>query len=117
MADSKLLLGRKLGSIDCALAASAQLSLDIIFAGVELKSDTVGSCNVLARLIGGLLKLGPMARTRTVLLPTPLMMNPPMRTLSPVPTSARVEMLPKSVATASTAPTSQPLPLGRWNPR
>src|SRR5438309_11948855 len=97
MADSKLLLGRILGSIDCALGASAQLSLEAIFAGVELNSDTIGSWSVLVRLIGGSLKCGPIARTRTVLLPTPLIMKPPMRTLSPVPTSARVEMLPRNV--------------------
>src|SRR5438309_10443849 len=117
MADSKLLPGRKPGSIDCALEASAQLSLEIILAPVESKSDTVGSCRVLARLNGGLLKLGPMARTRTVLLPMPLMMKPPIMTLSPSPTWPRVEILLKRVATDSTAPTSQLTPHGTWKPR
>src|SRR6202163_1688395 len=41
---------------------------------------------------------GPLARTMTLLGWVPVMINPPMRALSPVSTRRRVEMLPSTVA-------------------
>src|SRR6267143_3339759 len=109
MADSRLLVGRRLRGIAEALAASAQLSLNAIFVGVESNNDKVGSCNTLVRLDGGLLKLGPIARTNTDLVPLPVITKPPIMTLSPVPTEPRVERFVRVtgiVAPNSNAPMS-----------
>src|SRR5437588_12810313 len=109
MADSRLLVGRRLTGIAEALAASAQLSFNAILIWVESNRDKVGFCNTLVRLNGGLLKLGPIARTNTDLVPLPVIIKPPIITLSPVPTKPRVEMFARVtgiVAPNSNAPMS-----------
>src|SRR6267378_3442692 len=109
MADSRLFVGRRLRGIDEAFAASAQLSLSAILVWVKSNKDKVGSASTLVRLKGGLLKLGPMARTSTDLVPLPVTIKPPIITLSPVPTWPRVEILARVtgiIAPNSNAPMS-----------
>src|SRR5436190_24106569 len=76
-----------------------QLSLQPIKAPLPSCSSNVGSASAPGTLYGGAPSSGPMARIITLFGVVPCTMNPPIITLSPVCTKARVEMLP-SRATA-----------------
>src|SRR5206468_1447384 len=69
-----------------------QLSLEPIKAPVPSCSSNVGSANGFGTPYWP--SSGPMARMITLFVPVPWTMNPPIITLSPVCTKARVEMLP-----------------------
>src|SRR5213593_2967254 len=69
-----------------------QSSLEAIKAPVPSCSSSVGSCNGSGTPYWP--SSGPMARMITLFVPVPCTMNPPIITLSPVCTKARVEMLP-----------------------
>src|SRR5437588_12996161 len=77
--------------ITCLLGAFIQLSLDASNPPLESYSSKIGSCNALE--IPEFERLGPIARKMTFFGPLPVMINPPIMTLSPVWTKARVEIL------------------------
>ena len=92
MAGSRALGGaRPLSMIACLLAAVVQLSLDAITAPLPSCSSSVGSANT--PLTPKWPRAGPSARRSTCLLSLPVMTKPPIRTLSPVSTFRRAEML------------------------
>ena len=95
MADSKSFVGGMvLSIISCWLGASIQLSLLAINAPVPSCNSRVGSASTPARG-----SEGPIARTITFFGCVPVMIKPPIKTLSPVSTRRRVEILAKVVAT------------------
>src|SRR6266699_864455 len=71
-----------------------QLSLEAIKAPLPSCSSNVGSANAPGTLYGGAPSSGPMARIITLFGVVPCTIKPPIITLSPVWTRARVEMLP-----------------------
>jgi hypothetical protein len=87
-----------------AISASSGASLQLSFSAIEVwpwNSSSVGSCN--APGTPEFVSVGPIARTITFLGAFPVMMNPPMATLSPVSTRARLEMLTSEAAGSSAA--------------
>src|SRR4051812_40596235 len=94
MADSKSLLGGIVESmIACLFGLSTQLSLDSSSV-LPLYSSRVGFASVPAKNCDN---DGPIARMITFFGCVPVTMKPPMRTLSPVSTRNRVEILPSTV--------------------
>src|SRR4051812_28323944 len=86
MADSKSLLGGMPVAVISAACLSFQL-LSIASSVVSARcSSSTGSAN--APLTG---KLGPRPRNKTFLLSVPTTINPPISTLSPLPTCLRVD--------------------------
>src|SRR2546430_16819306 len=77
-----------------------QLLLEAIRVPMPLCSYSVGSASALGMLYGGADNSGPIARRMTVFGPVPWTIKPPIMTLSPVCTKARVEMLPRRDAFA-----------------
>ena len=66
------------------------VSLEAIIAPVESNNSSIGSASGLVTPPPE--REGPIARSTTCLLSLPVMIMPPIKTLSPVPTFARVEM-------------------------
>ena len=91
MADSLSLGGASPVVLIAACWLSFQLSLDAIRAPLPAWSSNVGSAN--APVMPNWLRVGPRARSSTVLLLLPPMLKPAMSTLLAVCTSIRVEML------------------------
>ena len=88
MADSKSFVGAiVLSMISCRLGASIQLSLLVIRLPALSCNSSVGFASTPS---SG--NEGPIARTITFFACDPVIMNPPIRTLSPVSTRKRVEM-------------------------
>src|SRR5688572_7544702 len=72
---------------------SFQLSFDVIKAPFEPRNSRNGSVSTVAAGTFELASEGPRPRTTTGLLAFPVMMNPPINTLSPISTRRRVEIL------------------------
>src|SRR5947209_19163625 len=66
-------------------------------------NSSIGSESVPANELGGAANDGPIARKIKFFGAVPLIISPPIRTLSPVPTNPRVEMLDSRVVTESSS--------------
>ena len=75
--------------IACLSALSCQLSLVAIVAPLESCNSKTGSAKT---PVSG--REGPIARAMTCFDSVPVTMNPPIETLSSIPTFTRVEILP-----------------------
>src|SRR3954454_7825686 len=100
MADSRLFGGRKLAGIELKVAALCQSSFESTTAPVLSYNSNRGLGSAL--LIPKLLNVGPSALTSTGLFPLPVIIKPPMRTLSPSCANARVEILDRFEGAAPT---------------
>src|SRR3954466_9197822 len=90
MADSRSLGGRRSAGTDPKYVSFWQSSLEAITAPVLSCNSNEGFASGL--LIPKLLNVGPNARTRTVLVPLPEIVKPPIRTLLPNCANTRVEI-------------------------
>ena len=91
MADSRSLVGGIPVSSIGIRWLSLQLSFEPRSDPAPSRSSRIGSCSALGTPNG--VKEGPMARMSALVVPVPVIIKPPIKALSPVPTASRVEIL------------------------